>query len=176
MIEKEAWRGWTKRRPASFLFPSMRGGELHYLVRCTKESVEPLKNRLATVTGEHNHDVRNNTALIATALLALKCRRDDSSVRGAAMKLDPPTIYLQLLVVTLTATVGMTPVVGLWPKHSVSYRRPRSAVAIAECGRVLRKKVEAAPSGWVAVVQPQSAGRPGEFFSNQIWWKICRDP
>ena len=54
-------------------------------------------------------------------------RRDDSSVRGAAMKLDRRRFLGSSAGVA--ATVGMT-AEWTWPKHSVSYRRPRSAVAV----------------------------------------------
>src|ERR1700676_4060260 len=54
-------------------------------------------------------------------------RRDDSSVRGAARKLDRRRF--------LGCSVGVAAATGVtaewvWPKHSVSYRRPHSAVAV----------------------------------------------
>src|SRR5580704_6005951 len=56
-------------------------------------------------------------------------RRDDSSVRGAAMKLDRRRF--------LSSTAGVAATTGmaaqwLWPKHSASYKKPHSFVAILD--------------------------------------------
>src|ERR1700681_4684119 len=54
-------------------------------------------------------------------------RRDDSSLRGAAMKLDRRRF--------LGSSVGVAAAAGVtaewvWPKHTVSFLRPRSSVAV----------------------------------------------
>ena len=66
-------------------------------------------------------------------------RRDDSSVRGAAMKLDRRRFLGSAAGVA--ATMGMA-AEWLWPKHSVSYRRPRSSVAMLNADEY-SEKIEA---------------------------------
>src|SRR5580692_3314458 len=65
--------------------------------------------------------------------------RDDSSVRGAAMKLDRRRFLGSS--VSVAATVGIA-AEWAWPKHSVSYRRPRSAVAVLNADEY-SEKIEA---------------------------------
>ena len=81
--------------------------------------------------------------------------RDDSSVRGAAMNIDRRRF--------VGSAAGMAATTGVaadwfWPKHSVSYRRPRSFVAILNASRILRKDRGAA-HGRIAAVPFERAGK-----------------
>jgi Domain of unknown function (DUF362) len=89
-----------------------------------QEPIGGLRNRLATIIG-NGRDIRNN-ATLATAILALKCGEMIHPFE-VLMKLDRRRF--------LGSSVGVAAAAGVtaewvWPKHSVSYRRPRSAVAV----------------------------------------------
>jgi hypothetical protein len=57
-----------------------------------------------------------------------------------------------------------------WPKHSVSYRRPRSFVAIVNADEY-SAKIEILLMDALRLFRLNVAGKT--FFSNQIWSKIC---
>ena len=60
-----------------------------------------------------------------------------------------------------------------WPKHSVSYRRPRSSVAVLNADEY-SEKIEALLMDGLRLFRLNVLGK--SFSSNQIWWKTCRVP
>jgi hypothetical protein len=58
-----------------------------------------------------------------------------------------------------------------WPKHSVSYRRPRSFVAVLNATEY-SEKIEALLIDGLRPFRLNVLGK--SVLLNQIWWKICR--